>query len=163
MVMNSIQGLLDRSDYRDNWDYVNFYIDGYWLDEKLEELCPGSMYKGLIPTLTYGMDKHEEVIVWSRILPNENETTVCPILMCPDDFDFSCTLIVVQIRNCGNVIQWDKIGVDLTDRFDVNAVGTNVDWFDKVEPLIFYKEEYLTMIASFQNQMEIDKKFEDEQ
>lgn len=48
--MNKIEGILDTSDY-EYWDYINFKIDGYWLGEKLEELYPNNMYKGLIPTL----------------------------------------------------------------------------------------------------------------
>jgi len=57
--MNKIEGILDTSDYG-YWDYINFKIDGYWLDEKLEELYPNNMYKGLIPTLVEWMESEEE-------------------------------------------------------------------------------------------------------
>jgi hypothetical protein len=33
--MNKIEGLEDKSDYEDYWDFINYRIDGYWLDEKL--------------------------------------------------------------------------------------------------------------------------------
>lgn len=49
-------------------------------------------------------------------MPNENETTIYPILMCPDDNDFSCTIIVAEIRNCGDLIQWKQIGIDKKKR-----------------------------------------------
>jgi len=105
----------DKSDYEDYWDFINFRIDRYCLDEKLDELYPENMYKGFIPTLVSWLEREEEkAVVWKRILSNENETTICPILMCPDDKEFSCTLIVAEIRNCGDLIHWKQIGVDKT-------------------------------------------------
>ena len=156
--MNKIQGLEDTSDYEDYWDFINYQIDGYWLDEKLEELYPGNMYKGMIPTLVYWMErKDEKDIVWKRILPEENDTTICPILMCPDDNDFSCTLIVAEIKNCGNVIKWSRLGLDKSKEWEAEKVGTKVDWFDKLTDLNFTKDDYLKMIINFRNRLLIDE------
>jgi len=156
--MNKIEGIQDKSDYEDYWDFINYRIDGYWLDEKLEELYPENMYKGLIPTLVYWMEREDEkAIVWKRILPNENDTTICPILMCPDDNDFSCTLIVAEIRNCGDLIQWKQIGVDKTKEWGAEKVGSTVEWFDKLKEFNFSKEDYLTMLESFKKQLSIDE------
>ncbi|NBA88302.1 hypothetical protein GVN16_21195 [Emticicia sp. CRIBPO] len=148
--MNKIEGIQDKSDYEDYRDFINYLIDGYWLDEKLDELYPNNMYKGLIPTLVYWMEREDEKeVVWKRILPEENETTICPILMCPDDNDFSCTLIVAEIRNCGNLIQWKKMGIDKTKEWDAEKVGSTVEWLDKFNELNFYKQDYLTMLEIF--------------
>lgn len=88
--MNKIEGKWDKSDYEGYYDFINYYIDNYWLDEKLDELYPNNMYKGLIPTLVPWLDrKDEKNVVWNRILPDINWTTICPILMCPDDCDLS--------------------------------------------------------------------------
>lgn len=46
--MNKIEGIPDKSDYEGLLDFINFRIDGYWLDEELDRLYPGQMYKGLI-------------------------------------------------------------------------------------------------------------------
>lgn len=161
MPVNRIQGLLDKSDYG-YWDYINYHIDGYWLDEKLEELYPGNMYQGLIPTLVYWMERNDEkIVVWKRILPEEGETAICPVLMCPDDNDFSCTLIVAEICNCDGVVQWKRIGLDKTEQWDAEKVGIIVDWFDRVPALNFDKKEYLVMVASFKDRMELDMKMMD--
>lgn len=153
--MNSIQGLLDISDYEGYWDYINFFIDDYWLDEKLEELYPGNMYKGLIPTLVDGMMiKAEKSVVWSRILPANGETKVCPILMCPDDLDFSCTLIVAEIENADDVIKWKRIGLDTTKSWEPEMVGSEVEWFDKISPMSFKSKDYLAMLSTFESQMD---------
>ena len=156
--MNKIVGLEDQSDYEDYWDFINYYIDGYWLDEKLDELYPGNMYKGLIPTLVYWMEREDEKeVVWNRILPNENETSICPILMCPDDNDFSCTVLVAEIRNCGNIIQWKQIGLDKTEAWEAEKVGSNVEWFDQLSELNFSKDDYLKMIEKFKQRLATDK------
>src|SRR5690554_1410423 len=84
--MNKIQCLTDKSDYEIYPDFLNFRIDDYWLDEKLEELYPKSNYRGLVPTLDFYLQREKEKqVVWQRILPDEKQTTICPILMCPDD------------------------------------------------------------------------------
>ena len=156
--MNKIEGILDKSDYEDYLDFINYRIDGYWLDEKLDELYPNNMYKGLIPTLVYWMEREDEkTIVWKRILPNENETTICPILMCPDDNDFSCTLIVAEIRNCGQIIQWKQIGIDKTKEWEAEKVGSTVEWFNKLQELNFSKQDYLAMIETFKQRLSFDK------
>ena len=156
--MNKIEGIQDKGDYEDYWDFINFHIDGYWLDEKLDEIYPNNMYKGLIPTLVYWMEREDEkAIVWKRILPNENETTICPILMCPDDNDFSCTLIIAEIRNCEEVIQWQKIGIDKTKDWEAEKVGSTVEWFDKFKEFNFSKSDYLTMLETFKQRLPIDK------
>ncbi|MEN2400115.1 hypothetical protein GKZ90_0010020 [Flavobacterium sp. MC2016-06] len=156
--MNKIKGILKNSDYEDYWDFINYQIDGYWLDEKLDELYPDNMFKGLIPTLVYWMERDDEKeVVWNRILPNENETMICPILMCPDDNDFSCTLIVAEIKNYGQIIQWKKIGIDKTKEWDAEKVGSTVEWFEKLTELNFSKQDYLTMIETFKQQFLFDK------
>jgi hypothetical protein len=127
--MNSIEAIQDIGDYEDAQDFLNYKIDGYWLDEQLETLYPGNMYKGLVPTLLDWMERQDEqAVVWKRILPVENTTEICPILMCPDDNDFSCTIIVAEIINCGDVVQWKRLGLDKTKEWDAEKVGATVDW-----------------------------------
>lgn len=156
--MNKIEGILDKSDYEGYWDFINYRIDGHWLDEKLDELYPDNMFKGLIPTLVYWIEREDEKkIVWKRILPNENETTICPILMCPDDNDFSCILIVAEIKNCGNLIQWKRIGIDKTNEWEAEKVGSIVEWFDKLIFLEFTIQDYMKMLDKFKEQLTLDK------
>ena len=155
--MNKIKAEKDKSEYGYD-DFLNYRIDEYWLDEKLEELYPDNWYGGTIPTLSFGMEiEKEEKIVWDRILPSENQITNCPILMCPDDNDFSCTIIIAEIKNIGEVIEWNRLGIDQTQEFDPNKIGTKVNWFAKMESLKFYKSDYLKMIEDFRHKFEINK------
>ncbi len=158
-IMNLIEGILDKSDYEGYWDYINFKIDNVWLDEKLDDLYPDKMYKGLIPTLVEWMErKDEKEVVWKRILPNQNETTICPILMCPDDNDFSCTIIVAEITNFGNFIKWNKLGLDKTKEWEAEKIGSQVEWFDKIKELNFETVDYIKMLDNFKERLEFDNK-----
>lgn len=156
--MNKIEGVLDHSDYEGYCDYINFKIDNFWLDENLDELYPHKEFRGLIPTLVEWLNfQDEKEVVWKRILPNTNETSVCPILMCPDDCDFSCTIIVAEITNFGDYIKWNKLGIDKTKEFGAEKVGSEVEWLDKVEELYFETSVYLKMINKFKESLEVDK------
>lgn len=155
--MNSIKARLDNSDYEIYNDILNFRIDGFWLDEKLEKCYPGQMYKGLISTLLFVLDNEDErEVVWSRIMPKENTKTICPILMCPDDCDFFCTLIVVEIEVSSGKVRWNKIGVDQTKVFDPEKIGSEVIWLEKIKPFEFIKTEYIEMVNEFRTQFAID-------
>lgn len=156
--MNKISAILDKSDYEGYWDYLNYNIDNFWLDEKLDELFPNNMYKGLIPTLVYWMEiEKEKKVVWERILPIENQTTLCPILMCPDDNDFSCTIIIAEIANQNNhVIKWKRLGLDKTQENEAEKIGTSVEWFLKFKELEFEYNEYLLMVENFKNRLDYD-------
>ncbi len=148
--MNKIESILDKSDYEIYDDFLNFRIDNIWLDEHLERLYPNEGYKGLIPTLLPYLDsKEEQNLVWNRILPKEKEPSICPILMCPDDCDFTCTLVVAEIINHGTHIQWRKIGLDRTNTWETEKVGSEVQWLEKVSTMNFDMDDYLLMLVLF--------------
>jgi hypothetical protein len=77
--------------------------------------------------------------------------------MCPDDADFSCTIIIVEIENKNDeIISWNKIGLNKTDvwnkdlrKYEYELIGQNVEWFDKIDPLKFCINEYKKMIDLF--------------
>jgi hypothetical protein len=66
-------------------------------------------------------------------------------------------LIVAEIRNCGDLIQWKQIGIDKTKEWDAEKVGSTVEWFDKLNALNFPKEDYLIMLETFRQRLTIDK------
>ncbi len=155
--MNTIKAKLDKSDYNENWFFLNYYVDNYWLDEELDKVYPGNQYKGLIPTLLYGLMDKEEKIVWKTIFPDKGGISICPILMCPDDYDFSCTLIVAEVENYGSFIQWKQLGVDKQTKWFDDEIKYNINWFPDFQSLNFEFNDYQKMILDFKEQYELDK------
>jgi hypothetical protein len=156
--MNEISTQIDKSDYENYHDFLNLKIDGEFLDELLESKYPGEMYKGTIPTLVFAMEVEEESqVVWGRIYPNLNSKSVCPILMCPDDLDFSCTIIVAEIEVLEDMVRWKRMGLDITKDWRAESIGSEVKWFEKIPQYEFSKSDYLAMIKAFEIQYEVDK------
>ncbi|NCD70186.1 hypothetical protein [Mucilaginibacter agri] len=156
--MNHIVAQIDESDYQIYSDFLNISLDGQFLDEYLEVLYPGEAYKGTIPTLLFSMEiEAESEVVWRRILPELNAKTVCPILMCPDDRDFSCTIVVAEIECLNDTIVWHKMGLDISQNHQPEFIGSSVRWFEKVPSFQFSTLDYLAMINAFKIQFENDK------
>ena len=156
--MDKIATIIDQDNIDNYGDFLSFQIEGIKLDHILDHYYPGNMYVGLVPTLLFWMEQDKErEIVWTRIKPNIGMKTICPILMCPDDCDFSCTIIVAEIENTGKTIRWNKVGIDETNEFDAEMIGSKVKWFDRISPMEFYINEYDAVIEDFDSQFQIDK------
>jgi hypothetical protein len=50
-----------------------------------------------------------------------------------------------------------QIGIDNTEDWDAEKVGSTVHWFDKFHELNFSKQDYLTMLETFKQRLPIDK------
>ncbi len=175
--MNTIKCEIRKSPYEIYDDYFSYKIDGYLLDDDiLNRLYPNRLYKGLTPTLSMWLwiaEEKESIVVWERIIPQVGEKVICPILMCPDDNDFSCMLIVAEIENKGDIIYWNKIGLDQTDtkalysvqisadgrkqyNYTPEKVGAKVEWFDQIDKMSFEASEYKKMLENFKEQFKLD-------
>ncbi|MDF1699328.1 MAG: hypothetical protein P1U56_25975 [Saprospiraceae bacterium] len=134
---------------------MTIFVDGNALDKILHELYPDKNLIGLVPTLLDWLeDSKERKLVWDRFESKQKQ--VVPILMCPDDIDLWCTIINVEIEKTERSVKWLRIGID-TGNFDnmPDSIGTNVEWFDKIKPMVFDKVEYEKFVSDFK--IEIDK------
>ena len=102
------------------YSYPEYYwiIDGKPIVEYLDEmvksgLCPqmepfGSVL-GLLPAWTgellYAAENH---FVWEMI--DSPETLNVPILVCEDDCDLSCIVILARIKKNQKTVGWEKLG-----------------------------------------------------
>jgi hypothetical protein len=160
--MNKIETKKDKFDFKPPYggnEFLNIKIDGEWIDKKLNKLYPNNFIDGTISTLCFRLEsEEEEKIVWERFLPTEKTSIICPILMCPDDCDFECTLIVAEIENFENKIYWKKIGIDKSETYkNKENVGSKVKWFNENQSFEFDKIEYIKVMSEFKKQYEIDK------
>ncbi|MCC6369716.1 MAG: hypothetical protein IT236_01795 [Bacteroidia bacterium] len=156
--MNNIEALIQKGHSEGSTGHINFKIDDIWLDQELDTHFTNSAYHGLIPTLSFWLETEEEKqIVWNRILPDVGETLICPVLMCPDDCDFSCTLIVAEIVNTGEQILWTRLGLNRTEDAAPDKVATKVEWFKGYKSFKFEMENYLQMLNDFKYHYELDR------
>lgn len=129
-------------------------LDGVPLDVLLDAGRPGLGLLGLIPALLDWLsDPTERELVWQRIMPPVGRREVAPVLICPDDLDLWCTVVVAEVAPEESAIWWHRIGLDVTrpkPEDMPNAVGTTVDWIDGFGAYRFGRAEYERCLAAFQ-------------
>lgn len=131
-------------------DHLLITVDGRALDELLDEKIPGREILGLVPAwldwMEYELDRQE---TFRRLTTSESDM-VTPLLMCPDDLDFSCSLIVAETRIIGNEVMWQRVGVNRSEISGVpEELGRRVEWFDDLERMSFDLNEYGECVREF--------------
>lgn len=117
------------------------------VDEWLAQVTGEDSFAGLVTTLDDCLyEPAERAIVWQRIFPADGTSHVAPLLVCPDDLDFDCTVVVVEVGREGNKILWRRFGVDQTIASNSEQVGMNVRWLDAGRCLVFQVDEYRRFI-----------------
>lgn len=149
--MNTIEAVVSNSHFVDE-PHLRFVIDGEPLAELLDRYLPGRNLKGLVPTTINwleNMSQQEEV--WRRFANRKPGTEVVPILCCPDDLDFSCSLVVADALFDSNCVTWVQLGFDMTS-FELwpSGIGSSVDWLPGIGPFKFEKEQYEVMAKTFE-------------
>jgi hypothetical protein len=153
--MNRIEVIKKKTKYIDV-DHLVILIDSKQLDEFLDGYYPGRHLLGLVPAFldwSELVDK-ERTIIRERA-KKEPGTTIVPILLCPDDFDLWCTVIVAEVQITNNTVIWNRMGIDSTNPDllfkDINNIGHTVEWLLKVDKFIFDKNDYMKCIEMFFN------------
>jgi hypothetical protein len=127
--LNHLEAVRQTSRYIDE-PHLVILLDGEPLDQWFARLAGSGDFSGLVTTLTDWLpDPAERAVVWNRILPRDGKTEMAPILVCPDDLDFFCTVGVVEAARESDIVFWRRFGLDLTDAPDPEQVGSNVEWF----------------------------------
>ena len=128
-----------------NAEHPTILIDGVPLDNLLHDLYPDDLLLGLIPMMTDWIDLREEAIFVLGRFQSDQERVILPILMCPDDCDLSCTLIVADVIKSDNEVVWNRIGIDSSNigiPYNYELIGTEVNWLVRVAEMTFEKEDY---------------------
>ena len=125
-------------------------VDGKPLDELLDTWWPGQSLAGLIPALVTGLpNPEEEALIWSRALPPADARSVAPILLCPDDLDFSCTVVVAEVTTDASSVTWSRVGLDTGAAGPPSAIGSPVEWSSAIKPLVFDRLAYEAVLDCF--------------
>lgn len=105
------------------------YYESYWIIDGIPIVNYLEQYKTdslnwfgslleLLPTWSGKLIwQWENDFVWEMI-DNEEECNI-PILVCEEDCDFSCIVIIAHIRKTENIVYWDKIG--LLDKSNIDS------------------------------------------
>lgn len=129
--------------------HLAIWVDGSPLHDLLARHVPELTPHDLVPTwLDWMINDAEQELVHSRMWPEVGSCTRVPILMCPDDLDFSCSLVIADVSATDEMVIWNRIGIDATRSGDPSSVGSEVEWFTLL-PLAFRRDEYLECVRAF--------------
>jgi hypothetical protein len=101
-------------------------IDGnpieYWFNEKIEEET-----LGLALAQIWLINEDEDKLAWERINQLEDgTTTIVPVLVCSDDMDFACNVVVVEQTIKDGIVEWARAGQSISTDMQV---GATVQWY----------------------------------
>lgn len=84
---------------------------------------------------------------------SENDKYLVPILVCSDDLNFSCIVIVAEQLVKNNCVYWLRFG-NLLDIFDGhhNSSKYNIQWLD-IPTLVFDRKNFIDVFSYFANQI----------
>lgn len=119
------------------------FVDGVPLDELLACCRPDQDLIGLIPALGNLLSREDNELAAQRLLPAEGQSSIAPVLICPDDLDFACTTVVALVSNRDGTIVWERLGTDMTAWSPSRPqLGQRIDWFENVGPFVFADQSY---------------------
>lgn len=95
---------------------MSIHIDDISLDKYLHNLTGNSEYNDLWCAWLSNDTGNDARYIWTLL--NEKRSCNLPILLCPDDMDFWCTIIVANVSYSANAVTWNRIGV-ITGEIDV--------------------------------------------
>jgi hypothetical protein len=116
-----------------------------WFAEEFDN--PDATTLGLAQVWLHNED--EERLAWSRIVPGlENSSTIVPILVCSDDMDFACTVLVVEQLVTNGTVQWVRWGYSVSSNTEV---GISTEWVrpTKAPLATFDRNEFEDCLRSF--------------
>jgi hypothetical protein len=115
-------------------------VDGVPLDMALG-------VEGLVSSLLGWFHNDEDrAVPWQRILPGVGCTGYAPVLICPDDLDLSCSVVMAEVVAEPDIIRWDRLGFNATPK---GAVGSWIRWEPSWGPYRFGRAEYEACLAAF--------------
>lgn len=98
-VMNTISTIVSKPKFASTEQPV-LAIDGVpvyqWVKSQIFDSDGNDDTHTLVPAQTWLYDEDESRIAWELLEPTHEGSTVAPLLVCPDDMDLNCTVVVVE-------------------------------------------------------------------
>lgn len=98
-------------------------------------------------SLIWLINDDEDALAKRRFTPGEDgSSTVVPLLVCSDDMDFDCTVLVAEQVVSGGSIAWERFGWSISGGLEV---GAQTRWISGSQPVAFALDEFQRAIEAF--------------
>ena len=130
---------------RSRWSvepHLVIYIDGHTLDGMLAKILKNDDLHGLVPSISWLQDERERNYTIQKIFSLKDTKEIIPVLVCPDDEDLSCTVIVAEVHVENDVVYWSRLGLDESPNEFPQTIGNKVSWFKGLPVYLFDIKQY---------------------
>lgn len=134
--------------------YDILLVDGQSLEDIVLATKSTELIPGLVPTFLDWLEAPaERAEVWCRALPPDGSISQLPVLMCSEDIDLWCTLIMVEVSLKKGVVHWHRFGLEISDAQTPDRIGQRVQWFDDVGGMSFDLKNYEAVLEHYRKQL----------
>ncbi|MCJ7958484.1 MAG: hypothetical protein MUW57_18555 [Pseudomonas sp.] len=95
-------------------------IDGIGIEQWLSTHLEWSDVVSLGLSLIWLIDEDEDALANRRIIPAEDgSSTIVPLLVCSDDMNFDCIVLVTEQVIEADTVHWRRFGRSISDKLEV--------------------------------------------
>lgn len=122
-------------------------IDGIGIEQWLSTHLEWSDVARLGLSLIWLIDEDEDALANRRIIPAEDgSSTIVPLLVCSDDMNFDCIVLVAEQVIEGDTVHWRRFGCSISDKLEV---GISTKWIAESKPISFALEDFQNALEQF--------------
>ncbi|MDR0225079.1 MAG: hypothetical protein LBI66_01545 [Burkholderiaceae bacterium] len=125
-------------------DYPELQLDGRSLAIVIAELTKNAEITQLVPAHSWLWDKEELALAWDRLLAcHVGQVSHVPLLICPDDMDLHCTVLVAEQSCLDSEFVWSRFG------FAMDWAMTHIEWLPAIAPLSFRRADFVDEVFKY--------------
>ena len=144
--MSSIEAVMYQSQCA-SAPHPVFAVNGASLEVWLNGVLQQPEFLGLVPAQGWLIDDEEFGWAWQSISSVEPGTsTIVPVLVCGDDVDLSCSVVVVEQEIEAETVTWRRFGYS---RSGGKESGITTQWFPGIPSLAFNRHEFQNALNTF--------------
>jgi hypothetical protein len=129
------------------WLAINDVPIERWLANHLEN--PDTAKLGL--SLMWLLDEQEDELAERRFIPAEDGTsTLVPLLVCSDDMDFDCIVLMTEQVVEGDTVHWNRFGWSASGGLEV---GVSTRWIRDSKRVSFALNDFSDAISGLKDMM----------
>ncbi|WP_430317296.1 hypothetical protein [Pseudomonas nitroreducens] len=102
-------------------------------------------------SLMWLLDEEEDALAERRFAPGEDGTsTLVPLLVCSDDMDFNCTVLMTEQVIDGGEVHWRRFGWSASGGLEV---GVSTYWIADSKPVSFALSDFTNALSELKKIM----------
>ncbi|WP_313430518.1 hypothetical protein [Pseudomonas sp.] len=123
-------------------------VDGIGVEQWVAQHLDYELATMLGLSLIWLLDEEEEKLAKRRFVPGEDGTsTLVPLLVCSDDMDLGCTVLMIEQVVADGVVTWARFGLSVSSGLEV---GAQTSWMKGCLPVSFALSDFQQALQDFE-------------